>query len=118
MRGFHPGPEDRPLCTSSRIVYKHEEIVIGKNKGRSVPVSGIPHQMVNLQESSVVIETEESYTSQTSFLDHEMQGLRKKQESPLPDARIKNWPVIVQIHSSGECHKKKQFEFQKMAKAI
>lgn len=64
-------------------------IVIGKNKGQKRSSNmgkrnnqnfiGIPHQVMvdmlkykaNL-EGIVVIETEESYTSQTSFLDHEM----------------------------------------------
>lgn len=77
-------------------------IVIGKNKGQKRSCNlgkrnnqnfiGIPHQvMVNRikykanLEGIVVIETEESYTSQTSFLDHEMpvrengDKMRKKQ---------------------------------------
>lgn len=87
-------------------------IVIGKNKGqkRSCYMGkrinqnfiGIPHQvMVNRikykanLEGIVVIETEESYTSQTSFLDHEMpvrengDKMRKKQGKSPAKRRIK-----------------------------
>ncbi|WP_276912072.1 RNA-guided endonuclease InsQ/TnpB family protein, partial [Dubosiella newyorkensis] len=87
-------------------------IVIGKNKGqkRSCHMGkrinqnfiGIPHQvMVNRikykanLEGIVVIETEESYTSQTSFLDHEMpvrengDKMRKKQGKSPARRRIK-----------------------------
>ncbi len=87
-------------------------IVIGKNKGqkRSCHMGkrinqnfiGIPHQvMVDLirykanLEGIVVVETEESYTSQTSFLDHEMpvrengDKMRKKQGKSPARRRIK-----------------------------
>lgn len=87
-------------------------IVIGKNKGQKRSCNlgkrinqnfiGIPHQvMVNMirykanLEGIVVIETEESYTSQTSFLDHEMpvrengDKMRKKQGKSPAKRRIK-----------------------------
>ncbi len=87
-------------------------IVIGKNKGQKRSCNmgkrvnqnfiGIPHQVMvdmirykaNL-EGIVVIETEESYTSQTSFLDHEMpvkengDKMRKKHGKSPARRRIK-----------------------------
>ncbi len=77
---------------------------------------GIPHQvMLNMirykanLEGIVVVETEESYTSQTSFLDHEM-PIRKRRQDEKEAGKVpcqtpnKTWPVSFryrQTHQRG-----------------